>query len=50
MINLHLEYEFGKNKIKKEKWHRFVRFALSDPKEGKYMYNILVELLLIYRR
>jgi hypothetical protein len=46
----YLKDEFDKNKIKGEKWHQIVRFALSDPKERKYMYNRLLELLLIYRR
>jgi hypothetical protein len=46
----YLGVEFDKNKIKNEKWHQLVRFALSDPKEGKYMYDRLLELLLIHRR
>lgn len=46
----YLREEFVRNKIKGEKWHQIVRFALSDPNERKYMYDRLLELLLVYRR
>ena len=50
----YLNTEFENNRLKKgnikEKWHQFVRFALSDPKEHQYMYDSLLRLLLKYRR
>lgn len=50
----YLDIEFENNKLKKgknkEKWHQFVRFALSDPKEHQYMYDSLLRLLLKYRK
>jgi len=38
--------EFKRNKLAGEKWHQFVRFALSNPDERKYMYERLLRLVL----
>jgi len=42
--------EYKKNRINKEEWHQVVRFALADPDEYTYMYNRLIQLLLIHRQ
>jgi len=41
-----LQEEFERNKLGGEMWHQFVRFALSNPEERKYMYERLLRLVL----
>jgi hypothetical protein len=45
----YLKIEYYKHKLKGEKWHQLVRFALSDKEEQRYMYDRLLQLLLRYR-
>lgn len=45
----YLKLEFTKYRLRKEKWHQLVRFALSDKGQHRYMYDRLLSLLLRYR-
>jgi hypothetical protein len=40
--------EFRHNKLKREKWHQLVRFALYDPKKKEYLYNRSLSLIRRY--
>ena len=44
-----LHEEFKKNKLPKEKWHQFVRVALTKPEEITYMYERLLRLVLNHK-
>lgn len=45
----YLKIQYDKYRLKNEKWHQLVRFALSDKAERRYMYDRLLQLLLRHR-